>query len=1072
MKRFKFSSFILASAMFLSAVSYTSVPVYAEDEPSSSDNGMVISKTAKSNGDGTYKITLEAYATGSKIITDVTKDAPTDIVLVLDQSGSMSYTMSSSRYDQYTDKTNEYLYSVRYNQSDLSKANLYYPLSNSIYATVSVTVSNSSETFVAQSVVRNNINEYWVWSKDEYRYIKYPCTNLYENRDNLYVKVNNEYVKVTVSTSSRWGNKTYSYIINDNQVIASAQDNDGEPVISDGMTDDKLFYVKTSDPSQNKYTYTYTDENDEIHTIGFSIGDDKLNELGLYRKISNERRIDALIRAVSTFVNEVNKKANGDLSTTEDDINHRIAIVGFSSYDYHNTELLTGSTLTEQSISQSGTSYYPQEKEINGPNYYHGITTDQYANALQNMNTTSGVENVNAAIKAITAHGGTQIQTGIEMANNIFKNNPIPENEKRNRVVIVFTDGAPGDKGDWANASREVANSAIDEAYKSKHTYDATVYSVGIFDGADASNPGALPSYTSSGNISDAQKTANSNRFMHLLSSNYLDAKSMLDEDKGDLNPKLKVDESYYLSAGDSDSLNDIFKKISDQIESGGSSTTLGEETVIKDIISPQFKLPEGATTSNITLETSACTGIDENGEYTWSNNLNNMGATASIIDNEISVTGFDFSANYVGTVTQNGVQTYRGNKLVISFDVVPKPGFLGGNNVFTNTSASVYENADATDPVLIFERPQVNVPINDVTVTTTNKNVYLYNGITKDEVLSGSAVKCGNVALNIFEDNFGLQSWQTEYVDIDVVVSDGNGNKITNITNLSEDQVYTVSVLVKPKSGGAGADGSPAVAKSKNSNVVVNVFKPVVTFKDTHVFYGEAVPNTDNYSTENYVSTTWQHGSSPNVVKDTEVTMLGTAPTLNFEYTPDSKKFVDGKINSKEDIGVDVATKINGLDITQYVTYDHKKCEGKTCPKENFEFLLHVDTGILTINKIDGTQGEPYVFTVLKDGTKYTETTIVCDSDGKGTATIKELPAGNYTVVEDTNWSWRYKEVTDNSGNKKGPTVTYDGSNESASIKSGKTTANADVTNKKTFEYWLNGFSDVVRNVFGQLHN
>ena len=60
MKRFKFSSFILASAMFLSTVSYTSVPVYAEDEPSSSDNGMVISKTAKSNGDGTYKITLEA----------------------------------------------------------------------------------------------------------------------------------------------------------------------------------------------------------------------------------------------------------------------------------------------------------------------------------------------------------------------------------------------------------------------------------------------------------------------------------------------------------------------------------------------------------------------------------------------------------------------------------------------------------------------------------------------------------------------------------------------------------------------------------------------------------------------------------------------------------------------------------------------------------------------------------------------------------------------------------------------------------------------------------------------------
>lgn len=743
----------------------------------------------------------------------------------------------------------------------------------------------------------------------------------------------------------------------------------------------------------------------------------------LYERYIKETvtRIKALENAVTTFSDNVAKKAagaDGDISTTDDNINHRIAVVGFASggdyrgtnYDYGNTEVFVG------------------DKQ-----YKYGTRAQSvYSKAFQDMNTTQGQSNVSASINSLDANGGTLIDLGVEMANGILNANPIPAGEKRNKVIVVFTDGQPG----WSGYDSNTAQNAITEAKIAKDS-GVTVYTVGIFDGADATSAGS--------NVSNETKDK-SNWFMQNLSSNN----------------GVVQNPSYYLSAADADTLTNIFKQISDQIESGGSSTTLGEETVIKDIISPQFKLPEGATTSNITLETSACTGIDENGEYTWSNNLNNMGATASIIDNEISVTGFDFSANYVGTVTQNGVQTYRGNKLVISFDVVPKPGFLGGNNVFTNTSASVYENADATDPVLIFERPQVNVPINDVTVTTTNKNVYLYNGITKDEVLSGSAVKCGNVALNIFEDNFGLQSWQTEYVDIDVVVSDGNGNKITNITNLSEDQVYTVSVLVKPKSGGAGADGSPAVAKSKNSNVVVNVFKPVVTFKDTHVFYGEAVPNTDNYSTENYVSTTWQHGSSPNVVKDTEVTMLGTAPTLNFEYTPDSKKFVDGKINSKEDIGVDVATKINGLDITQYVTYAHKKCEGKTCPKENFEFLLHVDTGILTINKSDGTQGEPYVFTVLKDGTKYTETTIVCDSDGKGTATIKELPAGNYTVVEDTNWSWRYSV----------PTITYSSPNTFATLSSTKPKDTVSVTNIRKSQNWLNGFSTVVQNIFGKANN
>ena len=67
----------------------------SDDEAGSGngDSGMVITKNAVANEDehGTYTITLEAYATGSQIITEVTKDIPTDIVLVLDQSGSMDF---------------------------------------------------------------------------------------------------------------------------------------------------------------------------------------------------------------------------------------------------------------------------------------------------------------------------------------------------------------------------------------------------------------------------------------------------------------------------------------------------------------------------------------------------------------------------------------------------------------------------------------------------------------------------------------------------------------------------------------------------------------------------------------------------------------------------------------------------------------------------------------------------------------------------------------------------------------------------------------------------------------------
>ncbi len=54
-----------------------------------SDDGLNLSKKVTKNEDGTYKISLEAYTTGK--VTTTTKTIPVDIVLVLDQSGSMAY---------------------------------------------------------------------------------------------------------------------------------------------------------------------------------------------------------------------------------------------------------------------------------------------------------------------------------------------------------------------------------------------------------------------------------------------------------------------------------------------------------------------------------------------------------------------------------------------------------------------------------------------------------------------------------------------------------------------------------------------------------------------------------------------------------------------------------------------------------------------------------------------------------------------------------------------------------------------------------------------------------------------
>ena len=64
----------------------------------SQGDGLYLSKTATAESDGTYKIRLEAYTTG-KVTTTITT-VPVDIVLVLDQSGSMAFDFNGNESRQ------------------------------------------------------------------------------------------------------------------------------------------------------------------------------------------------------------------------------------------------------------------------------------------------------------------------------------------------------------------------------------------------------------------------------------------------------------------------------------------------------------------------------------------------------------------------------------------------------------------------------------------------------------------------------------------------------------------------------------------------------------------------------------------------------------------------------------------------------------------------------------------------------------------------------------------------------------------------------------------------------------
>ncbi|MEI3142368.1 MAG: hypothetical protein V8S77_03790 [Oscillospiraceae bacterium] len=374
----------------------------ADPSSDNGNNGMAVNKTSVYNEEtGAYDITLEAYATGSKIISTVTSDVPTDIVLVLDQSGSMGDDMGQLVYTAYSGNTRQ--------NSDLyeKQDNLWYKLSDGSYVAVTVTSRNDSIQYTPITNGRNNEDSDW-WSGSTY-------TNLWDNKDNLYAKINGEYQKVTVSRSGYGNNRTYTYTLPDGTQIASSRGDDAAPTIS--STDDGYLYLASIDTTQTVYTYTYTDANGTVQTIGTSTGDStNFTAATLYSRSTTDSgitRLEALKNAAATFANSVEEKAKGadGVLGTEDDISHRIAVVGFASKSGYgdNTELLSIAGSNSGNVGVA----------------YHNITDQNLKDVLQEVDTSAGQTMVSTAIDALAASGATRTDLGLDMAQRILSANPV-----------------------------------------------------------------------------------------------------------------------------------------------------------------------------------------------------------------------------------------------------------------------------------------------------------------------------------------------------------------------------------------------------------------------------------------------------------------------------------------------------------------------------------------------------------------------------------------------------------------------------------------------------------------------
>ena len=914
---------------------------------------------------GEYTVTLEAYVTGQKTTVTITEEIATDIILVLDQSGSMDTNdfKTITGYQLTSGRANNYV-----------NSDVYTKIGDDEYAKVTVTSVSS--------------------------YTKYTGTNynVYNNRDDLYYKVNDQYWPIEVSVTNNWSTYTYYY--------------DPEP--GDRVRIGQSTNYNTTCPYEfyridtTGYTFSYKDANGVTQSETFAPTDNiTANKYYTAATTSTITRLQALKDAVTAFAESVHEKAKGKDGQlgTDDDVKHRIAVVGFAhcysdNYRYTNTELFVGA-------KQYGYNNYSQ----NGANNANSAQ-NHYDDAFQNMYTTAGYNNVIASKNALEAEGGTYVNLGIEMANGIFAANPVPAGEKRNRVVIVFTDGDPGYNGGWngnnygsSGDAEATADRAIANATTSKSTYGATVYTIGVFNGADAESP--------------IDQVSKGNKFMHYVSNNFTGGTSF-DSPGNSVKP---ANSSYYLSANNTTDLTGIFQQISNNVEGGGADTTLDETTVVRDIVSPNFVVPNG--TSGIKYYTQSYIG-----EKTWADRIEAPGvsATQSTSGNSttLDITGFDFSENYVGTEIKDGVvKGYRGKKLIIEFTINVDPDFLGGSNVDTNGAESGIYTGEGRF-VEQFEQPKVNVALKEISTVVDNKYIYLGNTADLTEILN-LYVKRNDQQADLKVTVDGINN---AYVNLQYTITldnnrvavytipagmkweDGTweynkGELLQNYQALDDTNFAVTCVMTD---AAAPNNQSPA-----EGSATVYVYKPTITFKDSEQTYKKPLNPASDFLNSHFVGAVWTHPTQT-------ITPEGTAPTLSFEYSYEpTNAFDNGVMNATKDVPVKVTVTIDGTgtDIVgnDHVTFVHANCDHDGCDfdSKTEQFIVHVIGALtsLTIQKQGWNALDPnqtYLFRVTGRDADGRPINVVVTVHENGSVTIDGLVIGNkYTVTELTDWSWRY---------------------------------------------------------------
>ena len=321
-----------------------------------------------------------------------------------------------------------------------------------------------------------------------------------------------------------------------------------------------------------------------------------------------------------------------------------------------------------------------------------------------------------------TPSGATNVAAGMAQAQTQLSN----AQKDHKKVVVVFTDGVPTTQSDF---STEVATDAIATAKELKAD-QTEIYTIGIFNGVNANQlygekwaylayhdvpcTGEVGSYWGGSwaaglfgrNDFAAIDVAAGNRFLNYLSSNFAEAteigvkrgrydpsKTLVKGDGYKITQNFERSSSdYYLTATDSENLNNVFTQISENINSAVNEK-LDTTAVVKDTMTKYFNLPDHTTDIKVYTQNYKADG-------NWEDPVEATGTTVKIDGQTVTVTGYDYAKNFVSE-TAKADGSY-GQKLVIEFTITPDLTKLAQAEqvkVDTNTGAGLYldETAVAT---------------------------------------------------------------------------------------------------------------------------------------------------------------------------------------------------------------------------------------------------------------------------------------------------------------------------------------------------------------------------------------